>query len=150
MNIPYLNCQGCGTEFRPASMVTARKQKFCSYSCNSIAQKKKQRNKGTRIEVAIKNALIAVGIRFKEQHVVPKVGIPDFYLPDVHGVIFCDGEYWHRLPGKADHDAWQVAELSRRGYRVMRFWEKEIKADPDGCVRQIQQEWPFHILDKLL
>ena len=63
-----------------------------------------------------------------------------------------DGDYWHKNPekygfeykdanGSSINSWWRdgkiTCNLIKNGYRVFRFWEKDIKKDATKCVEQI-------------
>lgn len=68
--------------------------------------------------------------------------------------IFVDGAYWHGHPEhwhpEAASEYW-LAKIARnqerdraadqaladRGWRVVRFWDFEVKADPGACARSV-------------
>ncbi len=82
----------------------------------------------------MREALIRAGIKFIEQYIVPGVGIPDFFLPDINAIVYCDGDYWHSLPHHVIKDAKQTTDLKRMGYTVFRFLGSKIIEDSDLCV----------------
>ena len=85
----------------------------------------------------------------------PILGIPDAFIePNI--CIFADGDYWHGwkyLHGEDmskykhlndDHfekiiqnDKKVTEQLKKDGYNVLRFWEHEIKKDPEKCLQKI-------------
>ena len=83
-------------------------------------------------------------------------GRPDFVFLSVRLVIFVDGCYWHGCPkcgliAKSNSDYWEVkiAGNARRdrtntrilrdaGWKVVRIWEHDLKADPRKCLRKIR------------
>ena len=42
-------------------------------------------------------------------------------------VIECDGDYWHKYPIGNDIDHIRTKELLKKGFKVLRLWEFEIK-----------------------
>jgi DNA mismatch endonuclease (patch repair protein) len=83
--------------------------------------------------------------------------------------VFVDGDFWHGNPEEwrrrgfdsmeaqfrsGNRDRW-IAKLRRNverdrevtatleaaGWRVLRFWESEVRADPDGIAARIGAEW---------
>jgi DNA mismatch endonuclease, patch repair protein len=85
---------------------------------------------------------------------VALLGRPDFVFKRERLAIFIDGCYWHgckcrRLP-KKNRQYWQqkfktnqlhdrriTRELRRAGWRVIRFWEHELKKSPVSVVLRI-------------
>ena len=125
--------------FKTPAALKGHKNYFCSRSCRSIYNKAKQNTKGTDIELLMQSALIELGIEFIPQYPITRISVVDFYIPESGVVIFCDGDYWHNLPKHKQRDARQNDMLSVAGYRVLRFWGKEIKNDMPTCIKKIKQ-----------
>jgi very-short-patch-repair endonuclease len=51
----------------------------------------------------------------------------DFIIPKTRTVIECDGDHWHNYPIGNDIDHIRTKELQETGYKVIRFWESQIK-----------------------
>ena len=56
--------------------------------------------------------------------------------------IFADGDYWHSdgFPETRKRDKIVNKELKKQGYKVLRFWEHEIKKNVDFCINKILVE----------
>jgi DNA mismatch endonuclease (patch repair protein) len=109
----------------------------------------RQRRRDTKPEVEIRRLLHAAGFRFRIDTVLE---------PDLRArgdiawrgrkiVVFVDGCFWHGCPEhatqpKANAEWWREklagnvtrdrrtdAELTARGWRVLRYWEHETPAD---------------------
>ncbi len=86
-------------------------------------------------------------------------GRPDFALVGKRVAIFCDSEFWHgyrwgerRKREHKSNQAYWFAKIERNrkrdrlvnrrlrqaGWRVIRFWEREIVRDLEGCVARVQ------------
>jgi very-short-patch-repair endonuclease len=89
--------------------------------------------KPTSIEVAVAEALTALGVDFEQQKVVGRF-ICDIFVPHLQLDVECDGLYWHSLPGMRDRDHNRDAWFGERGYRVLRLSEKAIRADAREAV----------------
>jgi DNA mismatch endonuclease (patch repair protein) len=112
----------------------------------------KIRNKGSRIEIKMKEALEKNKIEFEYQ---PKLfGKPDFFVkPRI--AIFCDSSFWHgrnwkKLKKQLKKGYWQehilrnierdievTKILKEQGFIVLRFWDDKIKKKPDSCIKKI-------------
>lgn len=104
--------------------------------------------KNTSIEVIMQNALNKNRIAF-ETH-ISILGQPDIFIePNI--CIFCDGCYWHGCDlckikmsplhlKKSKTDEYVTTELEKKGYVVLRFWEHEIRGNPEECVKKILQK----------
>jgi G:T-mismatch repair DNA endonuclease (very short patch repair protein) len=117
----------------------------------------------TKPEKDMEIALAKYGIQYIPQYDF-KIGIMDFYLPDGNIALFVDGEVWHADPslynpndimffGKNSFkdkkyakitakEIWnknrqQNAYLESIGFKVLRFWEKEITDNIDNCIQTI-------------
>ena len=108
------------------------------------------RSKNTDAELALKRALKGMNFRFH-----PKIrGNPDFGNKRKKIAIFVDGCFWHKCPecyiepksnrkywlkkidGNAKRDKKISQELAKDGWRVLRFWEHQIKNNLGFCVRK--------------
>lgn len=131
------NCPQCGKEKVTTNFFIKRGRVFCSSRCSSIYNKSRQKNKGTKIELAMKEQLLINNIEFIEQHPLCNICITDFYLPKNKVAIFCDGNYWHNFPIGKPKDKIQEGVLIENGYTVLRFWESEINGDIQNCLNKI-------------
>lgn len=88
--------------------------------------------KDTKPERILQIALKLEGIKFKTH--VPLFGQPDIFIqPNL--CIFVDGEYWHNYPHGNPHDHEVNNWLFEHGYKIIRFWSKEIKKDARLCAQ---------------
>ncbi len=116
----------------------------------------KVRGKNTKMEVKLRKALWALGFRYRK-NVRKLVGIPDIVFYKHRLVVFVDGEFWHGFDWeekkrklKTNRDFW-IAKIERniqrdqevyqlleeQGWTVLRFWEKRVKTDFEGCIKCI-------------
>ena len=97
------------------------------------------KNKNTELELHLRKALWAEGIRYRLQTDLP--GKPDFLFVRPKLVVFVDGCFWHGCPThgqlpKTNMDFWANkikknierdlhvnALLEERGWRVIRCWQ---------------------------
>ena len=110
----------------------------------------------TKPELKLRKALWNLGFRYRK-NVKKLPGTPDIVFRKAKLVLFVDGEFWHgfdweqkKLKIKTNRDFWipkiernmqRDAEnntlLSEKGWKVMRFWEKEIKSNLEGCINKV-------------
>jgi DNA mismatch endonuclease (patch repair protein) len=86
-------------------------------------------------------------------------GCPDIVFTRPKLAIFCDGDFWHgkdwkvrrRKLGRGTNSDYWLAKIKRNierdrkttrqlqemGWKVMRFWESQILADPSGVAQEI-------------
>jgi DNA mismatch endonuclease (patch repair protein) len=114
------------------------------------------RSSGSGIESKLGKALWQAGLRYRKQY--PIVGKPDFVIVRRRIAIFCDSEFWHgyrwgkrrRQEHKSNQSYWFPKiernrardrlvnrRLNKSGWRVIRFWEREILRDPRRCASQV-------------
>jgi len=112
---------------------------------------------GSKIEKILAKAMWAEGLRYRKQ-CKDVYGKPDFCFKGKKIAIFCDSEFWHGkkfLEGerfKTNIDFWEAKirrnierdkEVNRRlkeeGWKVIRFWGKNIEKDTESCVLEIKK-----------
>lgn len=118
------------------------------------------RNKDTKIELQLRKALWLRGYRYRKNYnKIP--GKPDIAITKHKLAIFCDSEFFHgkdwdalkaQLQRGKNSDFW-IRKISRNmerdeevnealnalGWKVLRFWGKDIIKDLDGCIRIIEE-----------
>ena len=111
------------------------------------------RTKDTDLEQLVRSELHQRGFRFRK-HLKSLPGSPDLVLTRQKIAVFIDGDFWHgyRLPKwekrlqpfwrakirrNRDRDRNNFQKLRRRGWRVVRLWQHQIKVDLDASVRRI-------------
>jgi len=154
-------CKICGKEFTmPPGQARQRKSaKYCSMKCRNSDedfieflaiqnQKQQQRRKGlNKLELAGKEILNDLGIKFCEQVLMFKRFVVDVLLLEHRVIVQWDGDYWHCHPKYENPNKVQLrikakdkavnAYLKKCGYRVLRFWESDVKQKPDYVRRKI-------------
>lgn len=93
----------------------------------------------TKIERLIESELISKEIIYLKQYPLCGITLCDFFIPEHNIAIYCDGDYWHRLPKAVGRDKGINAFLKKEGYHVFRFWEKDIHRSAFNCVKKIIQ-----------
>lgn len=116
----------------------------------------KIRGKNTKPELLFRKALYAAGYRYRIDY-KKLIGRPDIVLKKYKTVIFIDGEYWHgynweerKSKIKTNSEFWIAKiernmqrdnevnhELNRLGYKVFRFWERDIKKNLNTCLDKV-------------
>ena len=112
----------------------------------------------TNPELILRRALRGKGLRYKLD-VASLRGRPDLVVPAARLAVFCDGDFWHgrqlrwrlqKLAG-GHNSAYWVAKIKsnvardRRikrsledsGWTVVRLWESDVRADPEGAAETI-------------
>jgi DNA mismatch endonuclease (patch repair protein) len=117
------------------------------------------RSQNTKIELALRKTLWHEGIRYRKNY-AELPGKPDIAITKYKIAIFCDGEFWHgkdwpekkeRIHSNRDYWIPKIEKNMRRdreiniqllalGWRVIRFWEKDIRKQLDQCVMVIKDE----------
>lgn len=118
------------------------------------------RGKDTSIELKLRKALWKKGYRYRKNYAVLP-GKPDIVLIKYKIAIFCDGDFFHgkdwdllekRLKEGSNGEFWikkisrnreRDEEINRKlgflGWKVIRFWENDIKKNTEICVRAIDE-----------
>ncbi|GMN10135.1 very short patch repair endonuclease [Croceitalea sp. MTPC9] len=116
----------------------------------------KIRGKNTKPELAFRRALWAAGFRYRIDY-KKLIGKPDILLKKYKTAIFIDGEFWHgynweerKTKIKTNREFWipkierniqrdqEVnTELERLGYKVFRFWEREVNKNLEECLNSV-------------
>lgn len=107
------------------------------------------RGKHTGPERLMAELLQSLNVAY-ESHCGDLPGRPDFVLRDIKLVIFVDGDFWHgwrfpawrhkltggweqKIADTRKRDLRNHASLRRKAWRVARFWEHQVKRDPEYC-----------------
>lgn len=132
-------CKTCGKGFSvKPSRIKRGMGKFCSQRCQRVWVKSHMKKKFTTIELKMAKELKKRKIPYLSQIPIPEAGtITDFLLPNKI-IIYCDGIYWHNLPGRKAKDLNQEFLLTFNGYKVFRFNDKEIKNSVIKCVDKVE------------
>ncbi len=97
-------------------------------------------NRDTSIEKLLQSALRDREIVFVKQYPILNRTRADIAFPNQKLAVYCDGDYWHRLPQVRERDTVQEMILRANGWRVLRFWEHEINANAAGCADRVEKE----------
>lgn len=112
--------------------------------------------KDTKIECILRKRLWDMGYRYRKNY-KKLIGKPDIVLTKYKIAIFCDSEFWHgkdygksvgrigtnqeywkqKIARNIERDKEVTDQLEKDGWRVLRFWEKEITKDTDRCIQII-------------
>jgi DNA mismatch endonuclease (patch repair protein) len=114
------------------------------------------KSKNTAIEMILRRKLYSLGYRYRI-HSPNILGKPDIVFSGKKIAVFCDSAFWHgkkylagekfktnnefwerKISQNIERDAKVNSLLTQSGWRVLRFWDHEIKKDLDGCIRQIK------------
>ena len=107
------------------------------------------KNKGTKPEVLLGQALWSLGLRYRRND-KNIFGKPDFSFKKYKVAVFVDGEFWHgkdweiRKNDIKSNQAFWIAKIERNmardrevaemllksGWKILRFWGKEVVKEP--------------------
>lgn len=96
----------------------------------------------TTIERRLQEGLRERQVAFEAHYPILNRCQADIAFPSQRLAVFCDGDYWHSRPDIRSRDITQEMILRANGWRVLRFWEHEIKSDADRVVDHIVKELP--------
>jgi len=119
-------------------------------------------SKGTRPEIALGKELWENGLRYRKHYKI--AGCPDFAIVSKKIAIFVDGDFWHgnnwKLRGLKSLDRelagykkfWKNKiknnirrdkkvndELRKNGWKVLRYWESDLKKKPQKIIHDISR-----------
>jgi DNA mismatch endonuclease (patch repair protein) len=110
---------------------------------------------GKSTERRLRAALVGLKVNGWRMNAVDVVGKPDFLFPKQKLAVFVDGCFWHGCPEhyrrpntsqtywdakvarNMERDRSNRAKIKRQGWRVIQFWEHDVKASPTACVLKI-------------
>jgi DNA mismatch endonuclease, patch repair protein len=112
------------------------------------------KGKNTGPEVKLRKMLFAQGLRgYRVHYNLP--GKPDIVFVKKKIAIFVDGCFWHKCPvdfqepetrrefwmkkinSNIERDKRVDEQLQKDGWQVIRFWEHDIRKNPDEIVKKI-------------
>ena len=147
-------CGTCSEEFRwsPSRTRAGYDPRWCSVACRTAAPEWRaavvesntlqQLGRETRPESIGYALLSAFGVEFERQAIFAKKFTPDALVRGCLLAVQFDGDYWHdrsgtnqepRIRKRVALDASQDAYLAACGWSVVRLWETDLIADPEGC-----------------
>jgi DNA mismatch endonuclease (patch repair protein) len=111
--------------------------------------------RGTGPEMLLRRALWATGLRYRLKLKVPLPGKSDIIFPGPKLAVFVDGCFWHGCPlhghlPKTREGYWEPklarirkrdteanAKLQTMGWRVLRFWEHQVREKLAWCAGKV-------------
>jgi DNA mismatch endonuclease (patch repair protein) len=125
----------------------------------SAAARGSSKKVNTTCELLLRRTLWAAGHRYRK-NAADLPGHPDIIFPRACVAVFCDGDFWHgrdwesrsqKLKAGSNSEYWlakiqrnmerdreTTALLESMGWRVLRFWESEIRAGILEVVQKIK------------
>ena len=119
--------------------------------------------KDTRPELRLRKALWHENLRYRVNY-KKLPGKPDIAFTKYQVAVFCDGDFWHghnwairglgsleeelkgysefwrkKILRNIERDNEVNTELHAIGWTVVRFWESDINADLDSCVKTVKE-----------
>lgn len=121
------------------TLSTIYKDKELRKKCVERRMNQKFSNSYTKIEVKLSDALKCNNMpNFVTQYPFYKT-IIDIAFPEERIAIYCDGDYWHNLPGRKEKDIKINNFLKTEGWTVLRFWEHDINNNIDKCIEEVEK-----------
>jgi len=135
-----------------------RFDRYSPASTTSSKVKRKTPRQGTRAELLLRRALWHRGARYR-LHAKDLPGKPDIVFRGKRVAVFVDGDFWHgrdwesqrerlarrrnssywiaKIEYNRERDARNTEQLEAHGWQVFRFWETDIKADPETAACRV-------------
>lgn len=126
--------------------------------------------RNTKPELLLRKALWRRGLRFRVNY-TKILGRPDIVFTRAKIVVFCDGDFWHghnwairgissledelaqyseywqnKIRSNIKRDAENSQKLEAEGWCVLRFWESDIKKNPESCASLIEAKYRDRLL----
>jgi DNA mismatch endonuclease Vsr len=112
----------------------------------------------TNPEKDFRRMLWKLGYRYRKNY-KKLPGKPDLVFINKRVVVFIDGEFWHgfewekkklkinsnrdywinKIEGNIERDQKNVRLLENKGWRVIRFWGKDITKNPQECIAIVNE-----------
>lgn len=131
---------------------------------NKLTKEQRRKNmqavksKDSVIEKAMAKGLWAKGFRYRKNDRTV-FGKPDFTFKKHKIAIFVDSEFWHgkdwevkKHEHKSNQDFWHRKiernierdkevnqQLTSEGWKVLRFWGKDIKVNLHSCIEKVEE-----------
>ncbi len=111
------------------------------------------KGRNTKPEIQLRKALWSIGARYRIRSTL--TGRPDIVFAGARLVVFVDGCQWHSCPKhwvrpKSNTEFWDLKfeknrhrdtivndALKSQGWTVLRFWEHDVKNEPDRIAATI-------------
>ncbi len=112
----------------------------------------------TKPELLLRRALRSMAVRYRTD-VAALPGRPDLVISAARLAIFCDGDFWHgrnlqrrlqklaaghnapywvsKIKSNVDRDRRINRLLRNSGWKVLRFWESDVRANPDRAAKAV-------------
>lgn len=137
----------------------AKKQKSDEVPPTVSYRMSRIRSKETGIEVTLRRALFAAGLRYRKNYRQAS-GCPDIAFAGLRIAVFCDSSFWHgrdmhkmemrlrtnktfwlnKINSNIARDRHVDLTLKEAGWKVLRFWDEDIEHRLDKCVKLICNE----------
>lgn len=115
------------------------------------------RSSGSKIEKTLGSALWARGLRYRKNDKTV-FGRPDFTFRSLRIAVFVDSEFWHgkdwefqkeqlksnrefwhtKIEGNIKRDEIVTATLIENGWKVLRFWGRDVENKIEACVAIVE------------
>jgi very-short-patch-repair endonuclease len=106
-----------------------------------------------KLEQHFTKLLQSLHIKYQQSYRIGR-SIYDFYLPDIHTLVECDGTFWHADPRtypdrtklskvqqkNVENDARKNKLAEDKGFQLLRFWEHDIYHESDQIIETLVEK----------
>ncbi len=119
------------------------------------------RKRDTACELLLRRELRRLGVRSYRVACSDLPGKPDLVFRGMRLAVFCDGDFWHgrnlaerlaklavghnpgywvkKIQRNVERDRANELRLEAEGWQVLRFWETDIRSDPEAAARMVME-----------
>lgn len=158
-----IKCIICDKDFLLSPSTVKRGVRYCGISCRNKCEKWKRnsviqanivqcRKIGlNKLELLGQSIIKSLNLPYEEQFLLEDRFLVDIFIPSLKVVIQWDGDYWHgyrkigdlnpltdRQRKRSNLDKSQDKYLSNREYKILRFWEHDVKNDRENVLKSIK------------
>ena len=140
--------------FKEAQKNPELRKKRSEIALKNIRKRLINRVKFSRLNIFLGEQMKSVGLHPEQEYIIGPYSV-DFCFTEKRLIVEADGDFWHANPEfMKDRNITELLPLQRktvgrdkarntyfsnRGWKTLRFWERDIYSDPDKCISIIKE-----------